>query len=135
MLEAVLLSIQRRAEAKLLFRGRHGHVCTFELDNLEVPAFWRNRRVQQGQGSSPTLFHTFAERLLWRQWDAMAAIEQWGILAGGMHMARVSWAGCNLLVAAGAGQMQAMLPYVRNHLPGLVDRRASKPGLSDGPPG
>lgn len=35
------------------------------------------RKGVQGAGSSPTLFMTLVERLLWRKWDRLEAANEW----------------------------------------------------------
>lgn len=94
--------IERQAEVD---RGHHWVNYRIELKGLDIPAFRMDRGVQQGEGANPALFTTLVEELLWKRWDAMAAIKEWRICIGDRRMTRISWADDSLLVASSREQL------------------------------
>lgn len=99
----------KKAEVDLLARGHHGAQCRVELEGLQIPVFTRSLGLQPRRGSSPGLFVTLVERLLWAQSDAEAAERDWGVDVDGQRTPRISRADENLFTASNYVMLRCML--------------------------
>lgn len=54
---------EQRAEVDILVRGHFAVPCRIEMEGIDVPGIVDTTGIQQGAGSSTTLFVTLVERL------------------------------------------------------------------------
>lgn len=113
--------------------------CTQQkAEGFDVPGVVRTKGIQQGAGSSPTMFVTLAKRLLWRKWDSIADTSEWEIAFVPRHVRLVCWAGDNITVAAGPSQLRRMPHQVDAFLQGAEmsdwtdPEKCSRAGMNTG---